>query len=176
MHRAAVEEAVAELVALSLQTNEFKDDIATQVARIEAEDAVEDIFRSFSTGEAIVRANEIMTAVQILAITDLGLAPRDADGRVPFSADFAMLQPADPEKGNRGILFDVINRGRKTVLGNFNSVDRSLDPTAPLDPGNGFLMRHGYTVVWCAWQADVPPTPGLMGLSAPAPVGPDGGG
>ncbi len=77
--RAAVEEAVAELVALSLQTNEFKDDIATQVARIEAEDAVEDIFRSFSTGEAIVRANEIMTAVQILAITDLGLVGEEAE-------------------------------------------------------------------------------------------------
>jgi len=35
-------------------------------------------------------------------------------------------------------------------------------------------MRHGYTVVWCGWQADVPPIPGLVGLQAPAALGPDG--
>lgn len=71
--REAVESAAAELVALSLQSNEFKDDAATQLARFEAESAVEDLERSFSTGEAIVRANEIMSAVQIQAISDLGL-------------------------------------------------------------------------------------------------------
>ena len=52
--------------------------------------------------------------------------------------------------------------------------DRGSDPSAPLDPGNGFLMRHGYTVVWCGWQADVPPAPGLMGLQAPEATSPDG--
>ncbi|HHZ63345.1 MAG TPA: hypothetical protein EYN53_11985, partial [Dehalococcoidia bacterium] len=45
------------------------------------------------------------------AINDLELAPRDSNGQVRFSADFAMLQPADPDKGNRRILFDVVNRG-----------------------------------------------------------------
>ena len=35
-------------------------------------------------------------------------------------------------------------------------------------------MRHGYTVVWCGWQADVPPTPGLIGLQAPEAIGPAG--
>ena len=113
-------------------------------------------------------------AVQNRAITDVQLAPRDDQGRVRFSADFAMLQPADPKRGNRRLLFDVMNRGRKTVLGNFNGVESSLDHTAPLRAGNGFLMRHGYTVVWCAWQADVPPTPGLMGLTTPQPLGPGG--
>ena len=34
------------------------------------------------------------------AITDLELASRDDDGNVRFSAHFAMLQPADPERGN----------------------------------------------------------------------------
>ena len=109
-------------------------------------------------------------------ITDVDLAPRDFDGKVIFSADFAMLQPADSKKGNGRILFDVTNRGRKTVLANFNSVNNGVLETsaAPLESGNGFLMRHGYTVVWCGWQADVPQTLGLMGLSTPAPVGPDG--
>lgn len=101
------------------------------------------------------------------AITDITLAPRDAQGKVLFSADFALLQPLDPSRGKHRILFDVVNRGRKTVFGNFNSAPRYLDPAAPIDPGNGFLMRHGYTIVWCGWQADVPPSPGLMGLQAP---------
>ena len=108
------------------------------------------------------------------AITDVELAPRDADGRVRFSSPFAMLHPKEPDRGNGRILFDVVNRGRKTVLGRFNSSTRLFYPSDPLDPGNGFLMRHGYTVVWCSWQADVPPTPGLIGLDAPEALGQDG--
>jgi hypothetical protein len=108
------------------------------------------------------------------AITDIELAPRHASGRVTFTAHFAMLQPRDPQRGNRRLLFDVVNRGRKTVLQRFNSAPAVTDHTAPLQPGNGFLMRHGYTVVWCGWQADVPPVPGLIGLQAPQALGPDG--
>ena len=108
------------------------------------------------------------------AINDLKLAPRDSNGQVRFSADFAMLQPADPENGNRRIIFDVVNRGRKTVF-SLNSSPRAIDPTAPLDPGNGFLMRYGFTIVWCGWQADVPFDPNLIGLQAPDALGPDGG-
>ena len=107
-------------------------------------------------------------------ITDIELASREADGRVRFSSDFAMLQPTDPDRGRHRLLFDVVNRGRKTVLGTFNSAERGMQPTAPIEPGNGYLMRHGYTVVWCGWQADVPPTPGLMGMRAPEAIGPKG--
>ena len=53
-------------------------------------------------------------------------------GKVGFSAHFAMLQPLSPERGNRRLLFDVVNRGRKTAMSNFNSAPRPLDPTAPL--------------------------------------------
>ena len=108
------------------------------------------------------------------AITDIELAPRGPDGRVRFSSDFAMLQPTDPDRGRHRLLFDVVNRGRKTVLGTFNSAERGMQPTAPIEPGNGYLMRRGYTVVWCGWQADVPPTPGLMGMRAPEAIGPKG--
>jgi hypothetical protein len=108
------------------------------------------------------------------AITDLKLAPRDPEGQVRFSADFAMLQPVDPQKGNRRVFFDVVNRGRKTVL-RYNSAPNPVDPNGPPPAGNGFLMRHGFTVVWCGWQADVPPSPHLMGLSAPQAAGANGG-
>lgn len=110
-------------------------------------------------------------------ITDLELAPRNGEGLVEFEADFAMLRPADPERGNGRVLFDVCNRGRKTVMYMFNRAERFLDPTQALrSPGNGFLMRHGYTVVWTGWQADVPPKPGLMGLRAPEALDPQTGG
>ena len=106
-------------------------------------------------------------------ITDLNLAPRNSAGRVEFSADFAMLQPVNIDRGNRRLLFDVVNRGRKTAL-TLNSVPIPTDATAALDAGNGYLMRRGYTVVWGGWQADVPPTPGLIGLQVPEAVGPQG--
>ena len=107
-------------------------------------------------------------------ITDLELAARQADGTVAFAADFAMLRPADAGRGNRRMFLDVLNRGRKTVMPRFNDAPDIVDHALPPHPGNGFLMRRGYTVVWCGWQADVPPTPGLMGLRAPEALGPHG--
>ena len=106
-------------------------------------------------------------------ITDLDLAPRTSTGKVEFSADFAVLRPVNADQGNRRILFDVVNRGRKTAL-TLNSVPTATDAAAPLEAGNGYLMRRGYTVVWAGWQADVPPTPGLIGLHAPEAAGPEG--
>src|SRR5438067_12045622 len=53
-------------------------------------------------------------------IVDLDKAPRDAAGRVPFRADFCLLQPADPSRGNRRLLFEVVNRGNKLIPRNFN--------------------------------------------------------
>jgi hypothetical protein len=100
-------------------------------------------------------------------ITDLALAPRNAAGRVEFSADFYLLKPADLRKGNGRLLLDVANRGRKVALGLFNSTPRVPDPSEPVDFGNGFLMRRGYTVAWIGWQHDVPRRDGLMALDAP---------
>ena len=100
-------------------------------------------------------------------IVDIQLAPRNINGKVEFSADFLILTPSDPIKGNGTMLLDVVNRGNKTVLAGFNSADRPLDPSSPIDSGNGFLMKEGYTVMFCGWQADVPDIPGLIGLSVP---------
>ena len=35
-------------------------------------------------------------------IVDLALAPRNADGHVEFSAEFFLLKPVDPTRGNGG--------------------------------------------------------------------------
>ncbi len=108
-------------------------------------------------------------------ITDLNLAPRDAEGRVSCAADFCILRPADPRRGNHRILLDVLNRGRRRLLKYFNSAPDVPDPSAPLNPGDGFLMRRGYSVVWCGWQHDVPSVSGLMGIKVPDAVAPGGG-
>ena len=100
-------------------------------------------------------------------ITDIDLAERNAAGRVEFSGDFYVLRPVDAKKGNGRLLLDVGNRGRKVALGMFNSCTRVPDPSVPEDFGNGFLMRHGYTVAWVGWQHDVPRRDGLMVLDAP---------
>jgi hypothetical protein len=101
-------------------------------------------------------------------ITDLTLAPRDAQGLVRCSADFRVLQPSVLQHGNRRLLLDIVNRGNPTVLTNFNSA------VGRMEPGNGFLMRQGYTVLWCGWQDDVPETPGLIRINVPEAV--DAGG
>ena len=61
-----------------------------------------------------------------------------------------MLKPADPAKGKHRVLFDVVNRGRKRVLEGL-TVRQDDRARGGLDPGNGFLMRQGYTVVWGGW-------------------------
>ena len=99
-------------------------------------------------------------------IADLKLAPRNEQGQVEFSADFRILRPEDAVKGNRRLLLDVLNRGKALALRNINSAP-DIAPDAPLDPGNGFLMREGYTLVWCGWQHDVPDSPGLLRIRAP---------
>ncbi len=102
-------------------------------------------------------------------IADIGLAPRNEQGQVEFSADFRILRPDDPGRGNRRLLLDVLNRGKALALRNINSAP-DIAPDAPLNPGNGFLMREGYTVAWCGWQHDVPDAPGLLRIYAPEAV------
>jgi hypothetical protein len=103
-------------------------------------------------------------------ITDLELAPRNAAGLVEFSADFRILKPVDAGKGSRKLFFDVVNRGNPLSLTNINSTTRA-DLTGP---GNGFLMRRGYTQVWCGWQHDVPEAPGFLRINVPNAAGVEG--
>src|SRR6266853_5397927 len=104
------------------------------------------------------------------AIVDIDKAPRDAAGRVTFSADLYALVPKDAARGNGVALFDVANRGRKNMLRYFNLAAQVADPTAAADFGDGFLMRQGYALVWVGWQFDVPKGRGLVGLDAPAVI------
>src|SRR3989337_1999005 len=73
-------------------------------------------------------------------IVNLGKAPRNRRGRVEYSGDFCILKPVDMARGNGKIFYDA---------------------------GNGFLMRQGYTVVWCGWQGDLMPANDWLVLNVP---------
>jgi len=103
-------------------------------------------------------------------VTDLAKAPRNEDGLVEFSADLYVLKPRDPKHGNHAVLFDVVNRGGKTMLGAFNLAS-SFDPRSEKDLGDGFLLEQGYTLVWLGWEFDVPPATQFMRLYAPVAKG-----
>lgn len=100
-------------------------------------------------------------------ITDIKLAPQNARGRVEFWTDFFLLKPVDARRGNGRLLYDVNNRGNKLALWTFNEA-RSNNPATLTDAGNGFLMRNGWSVLWCGWSGEVPP--GESRLVAGLPV------
>lgn len=101
------------------------------------------------------------------SVVDLDLAPRNAAGRIEFSAEFCLLRPTDLARGNRRVLFDVINRGNIRALQFFNDAVPSNTPTTEAEAGNGFLMRRGYVVAALAWQGDILPAPDRMSMRLP---------
>lgn len=93
---------------------------------------------------------------QNLIIVDLPLAPRNTRGEIEFSADFYLLKPVDPQKGNGRLFYEVGNRGGKSILVTFQKATGSPDPTNESEFGDGALMRQGFTLLWMGWQWDVP--------------------
>jgi Alpha/beta hydrolase domain len=100
-------------------------------------------------------------------ITDIDNAPRNARGRVEFSADFFLLKPKQIAAGNGTLLYEVSNRGGKGMLGFFNQAAGSLNPTTEQEMGDGFLMRQGFTLLWVGWQFDVAQREGLVRVYPP---------
>lgn len=104
-------------------------------------------------------------------IVDLEHCPRDEHGRVRFWGDLTLLVPADPERSSRRLFLELPNRGRKTLprYVHRSQVDPSTTPDIP--PGDGLLLREGYTVGWVGWQWDVYRSDILMGLQPPEAQG-----
>ena len=95
-------------------------------------------------------------------IADVDKAPANLDGKVEFSSDVYILRPLDAATSNGVALVDVLNRGRKIVLGGFNR-GATNDPVTDADLGDGFLMQRGYTVVWVGWEFDIRRVSGRQG-------------
>ncbi len=89
-------------------------------------------------------------------IVDLNLAPKNAQGLVEFSADFYLLKPVDPSRGNGRLFYEAGNRGTKRILPVFQNAANSADPSTVEEFGNGALMAQGFSLLWMGWQWDVP--------------------
>ena len=107
-------------------------------------------------------------------IADIRQARRNARGNVEYAAGFEILRPADPFKGNGTLFYDVNNRGGKRIIHLLNDAAAGNALDAPEAAGDGFLMRHGFTVVWSGWIAGLPRTPDdarLLRLDVPRALG-----
>jgi len=85
-------------------------------------------------------------------IVDIEHAPRNANGMVSYSADFQILRPIDLSKGNHRVVFELPNRGTPLVLLTLNDSPQTNNTQSAGNPGNGFLMNQGFTIVEGAWD------------------------
>jgi hypothetical protein len=111
-------------------------------------------------------------------IVNLDKAPRNARGSAEYEADFFMLRPVDSARGNRKIVYDVTNRGRKYIHWRLMdakppSAAAANDPKTLEDAGNGLFFRMGYTIVWSGWDPAAPR--GNNGMSMKPVVATNGG-
>ena len=85
-------------------------------------------------------------------ITDISLAPRNADGRVEYTATFAIAKPIDMTKASGVLFYSVPNRGH----------------------GGPEAWPEGHVSVVSGWQGDLTPAANLQTISVPAAKNPDG--
>jgi hypothetical protein len=99
-------------------------------------------------------------------IQDINLAPRNARGMVEYVTNIELVKPTDMARGNRILFFEVNNRGNKLAPGSFNNAVAGgvADRNALSSPGDGWLMRQGYTMVWFGWEMDVRPGMSRIGM------------
>jgi Alpha/beta hydrolase domain len=132
-------------------------------------------FGAVGTYDRIVARATIAVApddIHNQVIVDLDRAPRNAQGQVEATTDVEILRPTVAANGNRTLFYEVLNRGSKLGLALFNDIPAvTNDLVKAADAGNGFLMNHGYTVVWSGWQGDIIPGSGRMTFSPPIAPG-----
>jgi hypothetical protein len=111
-------------------------------------------------------------------IVNLDRAPRNARGRVEFSAPFIIIKPVDVTRGNQKILYGINNRGNSIEI-DLHSYP-AIGTGTPLDRGDGLIFRLGYTFVDAGWAGDIattrarPGAEGRLGATLPVAVQADG--
>lgn len=80
-------------------------------------------------------------------ITDITLAPKNANGRVVYRTNFTLVKPVDMTKSSGVLFYNVVNRGNHGGPSEFNVGG---------DPGDGFLYKLGQAILWSGWQGDIP--------------------
>ena len=118
-----------------------------------------EVITGIATGE--VNPNSLQNSV----ITDIKLAPVNANGNVVYSHNFYILKPLELSKGNHKMMYEPPNRGGKTYQTLNNTPTGTNDPAALTDPdmlANSFLWTRGYTTVWTGWENNLGPLNGLV--------------
>jgi len=107
-------------------------------------------------------------------ITDIELATRNAAGMVTYSMDVFILRPLNQANGNQRLFYDFNNRGQMR-LGRLNNGTVTSDPVTAADAGDGYVMRHGFSVAGNGWDFGATGTanlkisvPRLTGLPGPS--------
>jgi hypothetical protein len=105
-------------------------------------------------------------------ITDIQLAPRNANGTVSYQHNFYILKPIDLSKGNHKMMYEPPNRGGKTYQTLNRTPDGTNDPAAlteaafPGELANSFLWTRGYTTVWSGWENNLGALSGLVATAS----------
>ena len=90
-------------------------------------------------------------------ISDITLAPCNADGDVEASANLAVLQLVDRRKARKIGFVEIGNRGSKPIYFEMNHAEgRNIDLDDPESFSNNPMLREGLTLIWIGWQFDVP--------------------
>src|SRR5438034_4806190 len=82
-------------------------------------------------------------------ITDINLAPRNANGKVAYTATFTLLKPVDMSRSSGVLVYGVSNRGGRAL--GFGNIGGSAT-----DAGDGFDQKPGHVYLASGWQGDLP--------------------
>ena len=96
-------------------------------------------------------------------ITDLALAPRNAKGKVEYSATFSLAKPLNLSKASGVLIYEVPNRGRSALAATATNAGAMAD-----------FFKFGQVLVSSGWQGDIPPTNGMETLTVPIAKSADG--
>ena len=82
-------------------------------------------------------------------ITDIALAPRNANGKVDYRTTFTLRKPIELSQTPGVLFYNIVNRGGHNGPNTWHVGG---------DPGDGFLYRLGHVLLWSGWQGDMPIT------------------
>jgi Alpha/beta hydrolase domain len=92
-------------------------------------------------------------------VADIDKAPRNADGKVEFTADLLTMWPKVGD-GNNVALVDVVNRGSTTAFRLNRTAGQNL-------VGDGFLLKQGFMIICIGWEFDVAARNGAIRIQVP---------
>src|SRR5205809_2756741 len=82
-------------------------------------------------------------------ITDINLAPRNANGKVAYTATLTLRKPVDMSRSSGVLVYGVSNRGGRAL--GFGNIGGSAT-----DAGDGFDQKPGHVYLASGWQGDLP--------------------